>query len=152
MSKTVIGIIFGASALVIAITLGFGWWWFNTQGRAYMEDAKTAYNEGRAAGARMTEQGCMDAALEAHRTPEGSSMGGSLKNNLRFSGCLNKSSILPRFCEGVPPPGEIMASARWSEATCKQQGLRDQYCPQLLQTVGEYCASPERAAKLKPAQ
>jgi hypothetical protein len=152
MSKTAIGIILGLSLLVIAITAGFGWWWFNTQGRAYLEDAKTSYKEGQAAGARMNEQACMEAALEEHRTPEGSSMGGSLKNNLRFSGCLNKSSVLPTFCEGVPPPDEIMASARWSDAACKQHGFSDQYCPQLLQTVGKYCASPERAAKLKPAQ
>jgi hypothetical protein len=148
MSKTA-AVIIGVSVLFVAVTINFAWWWFNTQGRAYMEDAMAAYKEGEAAGARTNEQGCMDAALATHRTPEGGGMAGSLKNSVRFSGCLNKASVLQPFCEGVPPPNEIMAVAKWSQDVCRQHGFSDTYCPQLIQPVTEYCVSPERAKKLK---
>jgi hypothetical protein len=78
-------------------------------------------------------------------------MGGALKNSLFLSGCLNKSRVLASFCEGVPAPTEFIASAKWQQGTCATLGFKDQLCPQLVSGVAEYCVSPTRARKLKPA-
>lgn len=54
--------------------------------------------------------------------------------------CLDSCAPTPGFCDGVPSPVEIMASAQWATAQCRELGrAQDSHCSTLLQAVQRAC-------------
>jgi len=148
--STTVKIIIGSLTLLLAVSIGSAWLWWQRSGSEYVRDAQLQYAEGRKQGADLDEQGCFDKAITVHRSESGQTFGGALRNSLVFRGCLESSRPAPVFCEGVPPKEEIMASSQWGAKVCGQLGFKDPYCPQLTNGIAEYCTSSTRRAKVAP--
>src|SRR6185436_9755563 len=59
-------IILLVSVTVITAVVGGAWWWWDRNAEAMKEAAKALYAEGKAAGAKLDESGCLDSALVRH--------------------------------------------------------------------------------------
>ena len=109
-------------------------------GKAWME-------EGRQAGASLSESGCLADALRRHGADNRLSLASSVSNGLRLSGCLESSHFEAHFCERIPLPDNTFAAAAWGNAACAQQGFSDPFCQNIFQSVVRYCASHVRGDK-----
>src|SRR5262245_5213629 len=116
-------------AIVAAMVTG-GWWWWQNNARKLGEAANEAYAEGRRAGARQGEKGCVGEALARHADQQSQTIVGTIRNGLVLRGCLETSKAEAKFCDGVPPEDEIFARATWATQSCAGAGLGDSYCPQ----------------------
>jgi hypothetical protein len=79
---------------------------------------------------------CIDAAL--------AKLDGSLMSTVKartfVSGCLSTATASATLCADVPPPIEIMRSAKWSLEQCRAHPTVDQRgCTQVFQEVEQYC-------------
>jgi hypothetical protein len=139
-----------AIAVVGVLLVGGGaWFWWNHNGADMLEAGKVAIQEGQRSGTELTESSCVSTSMDRHKAGANSSFSSALRNNLWLTGCLNASKPQEQFCAGVPRQDEILTMAMWSAQKCAQSGIEDSTCPNLLQSIAKYCASPQRAEKLK---
>ncbi len=149
-SPTKVLLIIAAIAVAgLLLLVGGAWYWWDRNGTELLDAGKTAIEDGQKSGANLTETSCMSAAIERHKADTNRSFGSALRNNLWLSGCLNASKPQDQFCVGVPSSDEILASAMWSTQMCAKSGIDDSICPNLMQSVSKYCASPQREQKLR---
>ena len=59
---------------------------------------------------------------------------------------MGLGSITPGRCNEAP---EVVRAAMWVSGRCTSLGFTDPYCSSLFQRIPEYCASPERRAKVE---
>jgi hypothetical protein len=138
--------------VIVAAMAGGAWWWWKQNAERLEEAAAAAYDEGRKVGAALEERGCVDRAVERHRIADNRSILGTVRTNLFFRACLEASKVEAAFCEGVPAQGEMVATGVWAGQQCIKAGFTDSYCGQIFSQIPDYCASGERAGKLKPAE
>ena len=149
-SPTKVLLILAAIAVAgLLLLVGGAWFWWDRNGTELLDAGKTAIEEGQRMGSELTESSCMSTAIDRHKADTNPSFGSALRNNLWLSGCLNASRPQEQFCVDVPPSDEILASAMWSTQMCARSGIDDPTCPNLMQSVSKYCASPQREEKLR---
>ena len=140
-----------AGVVIVAAMAGGAWWWWTVNQEKLQDLGAAAFDEGRRTGATLRESGCMDKAVERHRIADNRSILGTVHTNLFFRACLDASQPEAAFCEGVPAKGEMVATGVWAGRQCLKAGFTDSYCGQIFSQIPDYCASPERAGKLKAA-
>jgi hypothetical protein len=145
-----VSLVIAGVAIVLAMA-GGAWWWWKDNAEKLQEAGAAAFDEGRQAGAVLRESGCVDKAVERHRVAENRTLLGSVRTNLFLRACLDSSKSEPAFCDGVPAKGEILSTGLWAGQSCVKLGYTDSYCGQMFTQISEYCSSPERASKLRPA-
>lgn len=134
-------------AAVVVVVAGAGRTWWSLHGDDFLAAGKAAMDEGRSAGQSLDERACLVDAVERTAAKSDMSLGESVANGLRLSGCLETSHLQASFCDEVPTKSELLASASWSASSCSQRGLSNALCTTLLQNVVTYCSSPVRASK-----
>jgi hypothetical protein len=144
-----LALIIAGVAIVLAMA-GGAWWWWKDNAEKLQEAGTVAFDEGRKAGAKLREGGCVARAIERHRIDENRTLLGSVRTNLFLRACLDASRLEAAFCDGVPAKGEILSLGLWAGQSCAKAGFADAYCGQMFSQVAEYCSSPERASKLRP--
>ena len=140
------------AAIIVAgllLLVGGAWFWWDQNGSDLLDAGKTAMEEGQRSGSELTETSCMSTAIDRHKADTNRSFGSALRNSLWLSGCLNASRPQEQFCVGVPASDEILTMAMWSTQMCAKNGIDDPTCPNLMQSVSNYCASPQREEKLR---
>ena len=145
-------LILAGIAAVGVLVIGAGaWYWWDRHSQEVIEAAKLAVADGQKAGRRVEEAACVVLALERHKSDWNRGMASAVRNGLWLNGCLDAAKPQQRFCDGVPPPDSAIASGVWAGTACAQHGFSDPYCQTLFRNVSKYCASPQRAEKLKNA-
>jgi hypothetical protein len=135
-------ILFGLG--VALVSASYVWWTKHKD--QLIAQGKAARAEGETFGRNHPADACLDEALSRNASCAGLMC--EVRTKLFLSGCLGVSQVPPGFCEGVPAPSEIIASARWALAQCAARHRSDQACPRLLQALQEHC----RRAHAQPAQ
>src|SRR5262245_438311 len=133
---------------VIAI-VGGAWYWWDRHGAEFLESGQAVIEDGRRSGERLQESGCVKEAVVRHTSDGGPGIASTIRNSVWLSGCLDTSSPQADFCHGVPSPDNPVAVGTWTAGVCVRHGFADPYCSSLFQNVPKYCASPERAEKMK---
>lgn len=132
------------ASTIVAIALLFvtmvvgGYWYWLTQNRASLKQSQA---EGLVYGKQTNDQDCWDVALKRQKQVQGYL--GSVQNNSFLLACLAAAANPPKFCEGVPFPGEIIDSTRWTLERCarpEMQALGKSDCKELLTTLQTYCS------------
>jgi hypothetical protein len=124
--------------LLIVGVVGAGIYWWTHEGHKMVEAAGKSMEEGKEAGRKTDNKGCVDQALALYKKDH--SLGGVVTNNLFLAGCLDASSPTPGFCDDVPGQTEIMRSATWQIQKCKEAGVPpDPYYRQIFSGVQQYC-------------
>ncbi len=141
-------LILGLIAIAGVLAIGGGaWYWWKHHSTEFLEAGKATIEDGRKSGERLQESGCVTEAVARHKSGPG--MASTIRNSVWLAGCLDTSSPQADFCEGVPSPDNPLTVGVWTAGACLQYGLADSYCSSLFQNVSKYCASPERAGKMK---
>src|SRR5262245_8776987 len=141
-------LILGLIALAGLLAIGGGaWYWWTHHSQEFLESGKATIEDGRKSGGKLLEGGCVALAVDRHKAGPG--MASTIRNSVWLSGCLDTSSPQADFCDGVPSPENPVAVGIWTAGTCLQYGLTDPYCSSLFQNISKYCASPERAGKMR---
>ncbi len=149
-STTKVLLVLAAIAVAGSLLLvGGAWYWWDQNGTAMLDAGKTAMEDGQKDGASLTETSCTSTALDRHKADANRSFGSALRNSVWLSGCLNTSKPQEQFCAGAPSSSEILASALWATQMCSKNGIDDPTCPNLMQSVSKYCASPQREEKFR---
>ena len=124
--------------LLIVGVVGAGIYWWTHEGHKMVEAAGKSMEDGKAAGQKTDNQGCVDQTLALYKKDH--SFGGVVTNNLFLLGCLDESRPTPGFCDDVPRQSEIMKSAAWQIQKCKEAGVpADPYYRQIFSGVQQYC-------------
>lgn len=146
MNKALLIILGSLFALFVLAVIAIGWWWSNNAD-SIKDSFKDLAVEGQAMGARLDEQGCLSEAGQIARA--GTSFMDIGRGGALLTICLHTAKPSNDFCEGVPPAGNIMDTARWTMDACPKPAGSDQVCQSMMQHVAAYCTSPMRAEKLK---
>lgn len=142
VGKVILGIIGAIVLVVILVVVGAVLWWQKGGGKemakSAIESAQKSEKEGRDFGRNGDNEQCVAEALQ--RDKKDATMGGAIGTNLFLQGCLRTSKETPGFCTGVPKPTQIIDGPKWQIEQCRKRGaVNDQFCPQLMQKVEEYC-------------
>ncbi|MEO6393609.1 MAG: hypothetical protein ABIP75_17290 [Pyrinomonadaceae bacterium] len=129
-------VVLGIIAVVIAIAAGAYWW--NTEGKKFVESSAKAMQEGETFGRKAENRECIPEAVD--RFKQNSGIGGTISAKLFLTGCLKTSRETPNFCDGVPRRFDFTKSASWRQQRCREVGLADDpNCQQLFDAVQDHC-------------
>lgn len=135
-AKVALTIVVGMLLFVAAVG---GWYWrWLSQHRPALLQQRT---EGLAFGKKTDDDGCWQEALR--RQQNAKDFAGAVQNNSFLLACLAAAANPPKFCEGVPYPGEVFASTSWTLERCarpEMQSLSQTDCKGLLATLQTYCS------------
>ena len=123
-------------------------WLGRRAGRAFMDSARAAREQGRLEGARLDESACLAAAFERLRADPSMTFAASLRDNQRLVGCLEASQLSDNVCQGVPSMASPTKVGLWAGEHCQAIGLPGVYCHNVLMRLAEHCSSPKRAERL----
>jgi hypothetical protein len=142
VGKVILGIIGVIVLVVILAVVGAVLWWQRgggkEMGKAFVENAEKSDKEGRDFAKNADNEKCVAEALQ--RDKRDSSFGGAVSTAVFIQTCLKESKETPGFCTGVPKPTQIIDGPRWQMEQCKKRGAdKDQFCPQVMQKIEEYC-------------
>jgi hypothetical protein len=130
-------ILVGSFVLLIALVVGAGLYWWSQNKEELIEGSRRAIAQGEEYGKSADNQACLQEALSRYKQKPG--LTSSISTKLFLGRCLQASRPTPGFCDDVPRPSEIFKSATWQTDKCKQNGVSDQYCNQIVQQVQVYC-------------
>ena len=139
----------GCALLAVFVAAGGVWWFWDRYGTTIVEGGRVAIEEGKKEGADLDEAGCLAVAVERHRAEGKADLASSIRNTVRLRGCLETSRLTDDFCQEAPTEHEVVRAAMWVSGRCTSLGFTDPYCSSLFQRIPEYCASPERRAKVE---
>jgi hypothetical protein len=141
-------IVFGIGAALAACTVGgcllFGYSWFQENLPAMREAGERGQSSAREFAATHTQAECIDEGF-VHHDACGTGMEIMCRAEARvfLTECLRQATPTPGICDGVPPRTEIMATANWAVAYCRDHGhAHDQQCGNFVAGITEYCAQP----------
>jgi hypothetical protein len=108
----------GIAAMVAMVAWFF---WFGQHGVLSRDEAAAATRDGADFGRPVTDEACLTEALRR---------GVACRDDARcearstafLRGCLPASAATSDFCEGVPPPSELLPSGTWSKRVWDAQG------------------------------
>lgn len=136
--KAKVALIIVICMLVFVVATIGGYWYWLTQNRAGFQQSQA---EGLAFGKQTDDNGCWQTALQRQKQVQ--DYKGTVQNNSFLLACLAAATNPPQFCEGVPMPGEIIDSTRWTLERCarpEMQALSKSDCKGLLATLQTYCS------------
>ena len=149
-SNTKILLIMIVAVLSVALLIGGGaWYWWSRNSAEFLDAGIVASTEGQNSGRSLNEGGCMAAAFERHKAEGSQRIGAAVRNSVWLTSCLESSKVKDKFCDGVPAADNLIGVGTWAGASCVRQGFADPYCGTLFGIVPKYCASAQRAQKLK---
>ena len=149
-SRAVKGVLIGCAALLLLAAAGVfvAVRYVSKNTDQWVAKGTEIRDAGLTFGKSKRESDCVAESLNRYRGDR--SIMGAIRVRIWLSGCLESSAVEPDFCTNVPPETEIMQSATWRAAVCAQNGMQgDSTCPNLVAEVQTYCASPERAKKVR---
>ena len=132
-AKVATVIVIGLLLFVIAVVAGYFYWL--SQNKGNLQQARDA---GLALGKTMDDIGCWQEAVKRQASTK--DFGASIKNNSFLLACLAAASNPPNFCDGVPLPGEMIASIAWTNERCSKLELGKTDCQGLMRTLQTYCS------------
>ena len=124
--------------LLFVATIVGGFFYWLSQNR---DALKQSQSDGLAFGKQTDDKRCWEEALR--RQPQTQNYKDTLKNNSFLLACLAAAANPPKFCEGVPLPGQIIDGTRWTLERCarpEMQALSKADCKGLLATLQTYCS------------
>ncbi len=104
---------------MVALLVWFAW--FGRRGILSPGEARATAEAGAVFGQSTTDESCLGEALRR---------GAACRDDVRceaestafLRGCLPASTPTPEFCDGVPPPAELLPSGTWSKRVWDAQG------------------------------
>ena len=133
-------VIFGVVVLFGVLAIGGAVWWFSANKDKFVAMAKEAEQQSTAFAAAGHDQNeCVDEGLK--RTDACDGLMCQAEAKVFTERCIVKAAPTAGFCDGAPPPTEIMNTVRYTQAQCEKHGHRadDQKCTQLMQAVEQAC-------------
>jgi hypothetical protein len=113
--------------------------WVRTRADNLKKQGEVLTAEAKAFGTGKPGEACVSESLTRLRACQGFIC--EAKAKVFLQKCLTAANQTPDVCTGVPPPTEILASARWQIESCQRRGWRDnQRCMRLLGGLQAHCA------------
>ena len=129
--------------LVVGVVIA-GVYWISRNKDAWIAKGKEVMTEGRDAGRKTDNQGCVDESISRYK--KGPGFASTLSNSIFMRGCLESSRPTRGFCDDVPRQTEFIKSAQWRLSQCTRVDLKkDNNCQHLFTPVQQFCE--ERARK-----
>jgi hypothetical protein len=135
----------GAVVLLVGMAGASAFWYGTRLGAELAASGKNPFVAGTDFGKRTDQSSCIAEALAPARRDGGTQA--LLEAHLFLKGCLAASHPTPGFCGGVPPSGEILASATWAVDKCDALGVPGHFCQQLMRDVQAACDSGGHPAR-----
>ncbi len=130
--------------VVGAIAAGIFWWSRNKD--ALIARGKAVVTEGKDAGSKSDNQGCVDQSISRYKKAPGFAR--SIEASIFMQTCLQISRPTPRFCDEVPKQTEFIKTAEWRVAQCRRVDLSsDNYCQHLFTPVQQFCERQSLGSK-----
>lgn len=151
MNKTVkiILIAFGILFLLSATVCGGGYLWLRSQQDELAEEGHRLRLEADEFAKNSDQEGCVTEALRRMNDCDPGDLTGAIcrgKQGAFLTGCLRKAMPTQGFCDGVPPPTEIMEMINWSLKRCAAADrANNQACAKMYGSVASYCAKKSEA-------
>jgi hypothetical protein len=128
--------------LVVGVVIAGAVWWSRNKD-ALISRAKEVVAEGREAGGKTDNQGCVDESIARYKKEPG--LGTAISTSIFMRTCLDASRPTEGFCSDVPKVREFVKSAQWRADQCRRIDLsHDSYCQQLFQPVQQFCEEGAR--------
>jgi hypothetical protein len=115
--------------------------WVRSQGASLQEQGKALAEDAEAFGRDKEPEACVAESLTRLKACPGFICEAKIK--IFLTACLQAANDKTELCTGVPPPTEIMESARWQIAECDRRGWgNSQRCTRTVSTVQMHCVEP----------
>jgi hypothetical protein len=139
----VLAVIAVAALLGCGLCFGGMYFWVDQNADRLRESGQRVMAEAESFAASHSQDECIDEGLR-RKDACGSGMEVicNAEAGIFLRRCLEAAAPTPGLCDGVPPPGEIMAGATWAVGYCAARGRSgDQQCAQFVRAIVEYCGS-----------
>ena len=128
--------------LVVGVVIA-GVYWISRNKDAWIAKGKEVMTEGRDAGRKTDNQGCIDESISRYKKEPG--FASTISNSLFMRGCLESSRPTPGFCDDVPRQTEFIKTAQWRLSQCTHVHLeKDNNCQNLFSPVQQFCEAKTR--------
>jgi hypothetical protein len=128
--------------LVVGVVIA-GVYWISRNKDAWIAKGKEVMTEGRDAGRKTDNQGCVDESISRYKQEPGFSS--TISNAIFMRGCLESSRPTPGFCDDVPRQTEFIKTAQWRISQCRHVDLeKDNNCQNLFAPVQQFCEGKTR--------
>lgn len=133
-------VVAGFLALVAGVIVAARW--VRSQGATLQEKGKAVAEEAEAFGRDQEPEACVAESLIRLKACDGFICEAKIK--IFLTTCLQAANDKSELCSGVPPPTEIMQSARWQLAECERRGWgNNQRCTRTISAVQLHCAEQD---------
>ena len=123
--------------LVVGVVIA-GVYWISRNKDAWIAKGKEVMTEGRDAGRKTDNQGCVDESISRYKKEPGFSS--TISNAIFMRGCLESSRPTRGFCDDVPRQTEFIKTAQWRISQCHRVDLeKDTNCQNLFAPVQQFC-------------
>jgi len=140
--KALLAVVIIVVLLVVAVVVG-GVVWFSRNKDRLLARGKEVATEGREVGRNTDNQGCVDEFVSRYKKEPGFTS--VITTSIFARACFDTSRPTPGFCSEVPKVTEFVKTGQWRAAQCRRVDLSsDSYCPQLFQSVQEFCVTGGR--------
>jgi hypothetical protein len=137
--KVVLIVIVVAFVALFAVAF-IGWRWVRANKDQLLAEGKALKTAGADYGRGKDARQCIDESLR--RWAANRDFKGQVRVRLFAEGCMETAKPDPELCGSAPPPGEILASAKWANAECVRRGAADPpACSQLMLVAAKHCAA-----------
>ena len=137
-------IIVGALLATCLIAGGAGYFVLKTTGPKWQadlrENGRKVQAEGAAAGASATKDECVQLAIKRLGPKPG--FMDQVTTTVFLESCLEVATGTLKYCEGVPPASEIMATVAWRFKTSAALGLADGDNP-IVKGIQAHCTNKQ---------
>jgi hypothetical protein len=124
--------------VVLAVGVFLAARWVRQRGVALNEEGKAVIAQARAFGVGKDGEACIAESMTRLRTSQG--FIGEAKVKVFLQHCLETATVAPELCADVPPPNEILKSARWTLDQCAKRGRPDdQRCTRVIGALQMRC-------------
>ena len=131
--------------LVVGVVIA-GVYWISRNKDAWIAKGKEVMTEGRDAGRKTDNQGCVDQSISRYKKEPG--FASSIETSVFMQTCLQNSRPTPGFCDEVPKQAEFMKTAQWRLEQCRRVDLSsDNYCQHLFTPVQQFCQRQSPGSK-----
>jgi hypothetical protein len=132
-------IVFGVLVALVMIAVAGVVWWFSANKDKFIALGKEADEAAVAFAATHDQDACVEEGFKKVDACDGVMCQAGAK--IFVERCIARAEKKPGFCDGVPPPNEIMQTVRWVQEQCPKRGRRadDQRCQQIMQAVPPAC-------------
>lgn len=116
-----------------------GWRWVRANRGHLLAEGKAMKTAGEDYGRGRDARQCIDESLR--RWAAERDLMGQVRVRLFAEGCMETAAPNAELCASAPPPGEVIASAKWANAECLRRGAADPpACAQVMLVVAKHCA------------